>query len=299
MVRAKHFSICLPVLTILALLISSSFGEESGKPSSDGYVGEVAQDACLVCHRDVYTAFKKENPHWRSFLDKSVPPDRRGCESCHGPGAQHINTGGKKEFIFSFKDKRAQDVSDVCLKCHQKQKEFFQFERGAHKTGAVGCSDCHRMHGTPPEAKLLKSKESDLCFSCHLEIKSKFYLPTRHKVLEGAMSCSDCHTPHGSRTRSSLRRWNKFNVDVCFGCHQEKRGPWVFEHPSVKFEGCSICHEPHGSPNRFLLQHRDVRRVCIQCHGQRHQGDFLFSTEVCINCHTQIHGSNFSSRFFQ
>jgi DmsE family decaheme c-type cytochrome len=130
-----------------------------------------------------------------------------------------------------------------------------------------------------------------------LEIRSKFYLPTRHRVLEGAMLCSDCHTPHGARTRASLRRWNKFNMDVCFTCHPEKRGPWVFEHPPVKFEGCDTCHDPHGSPNRFLLMHRDVRRVCIQCHGQRHQGDFLFSTEVCINCHTQIHGSNMSSRF--
>jgi DmsE family decaheme c-type cytochrome len=117
-------------------------------------------------------------------------------------------------------------------------------------------------------------------------------------VLEGAVLCSDCHTPHGSRTRPSLRRMNKFNIDVCFKCHPEKRGPWVFEHPSVKVEGCSVCHDPHGSPNRFLLTHNDPRRVCIQCHGLLHQGGLVFSTEDCINCHPQIHGSNFSSRFF-
>ena len=292
-------SLWLATLLTLGVLISFSFGEERATAPESSYVGAIAQEACLVCHRTHHEAFERGNPHWKTSLDPSLPPHLKGCESCHGPGAKHINSGGKKEFIFSFKEQRAKDVSDVCLKCHQHQKDLFQFERSSHKTGAVGCSECHRMHGAPLEPKLLKSEERSLCFSCHAEIKSRFYLPTRHPVPEGAMLCSDCHTPHGSRSRASLRRWNKFNVDVCFKCHPEKRGPFVFEHQCVKVEGCGICHDPHGSPNRFLLPYRGVRRLCIQCHGQRHQGDFLFSTEACINCHSQIHGSNFSSRFFQ
>jgi DmsE family decaheme c-type cytochrome len=299
MLRAEHFVFWFVATATLAVLISLSFGEEREESSHGDYVEAVVPDACRVCHRDLYAAFQKDNPHWKTAPDPSVPPNLKGCESCHGPGEKHIEAGGEKEFIFSFKEQRAKDSSDNCLKCHQAQKDFFQFQRSAHKTGAVGCSDCHGMHKTPLEENLLKEKEPDLCFSCHLEIKSRFHLPTNHKVLEGAVHCSDCHTPHGSRTRPSLRRWNKFNVDVCFTCHPEKRGPWVFEHSSVKFEGCGTCHEPHGSPNRFLLLYREVRRVCIQCHGMRHQGDFLFSTESCINCHTQIHGSNFSARFFQ
>jgi DmsE family decaheme c-type cytochrome len=134
----------------------------------------------------------------------------------------------------------------------------------------------------------------ELCISCHQEVKGKFYLPSRHKVLEGALKCTDCHAPHGSRTRASLKKWNKSNDDVCFECHAEKRGPWVFEHLAVKTEGCMVCHEPHGSPNRFMLVRRDVRRMCIECHGAVH-----FSPASCINCHSQIHGSNFSRRFFQ
>ena len=296
--RVKYLTLGFLTLGILAGFLALSFGQDREKIPDEGWVEAIVPGACQACHREVYQNFQKENPHWKTFLDPKVPADRKGCESCHGPGAKHINAGGK-EFIFSFRDQKAKVRSDACLKCHQKEREFFQFERGAHKLGAVACNDCHRMHGTPLAAKLLKGKETDLCFSCHREIRFKFHLPTRHRVLEGAMTCSDCHTPHGTRTRASLRRWNKFNIDVCFKCHPEKRGPWVFEHAPVKFEGCNICHDPHGSPNRFLLAHRDVRRVCIQCHGQRHQGDFLFSTEVCINCHTQIHGSHFSSRFFQ
>jgi DmsE family decaheme c-type cytochrome len=143
----------------------------------------------------------------------------------------------------------------------------------------------------------LKGRETDLCASCHQDVKSKFYLPSRHKVMEGALKCTDCHTPHGTRTRASLRKWNKFNDDTCFKCHPEKRGPWVFEHLAVKTEGCSICHVPHGSANRFLLVRPDVRTLCLECHGLRHGPGSTFSS--CVKCHSQIHGSNFSSRFFQ
>lgn len=284
---------------LLVFISLSSFGQEGVKPQKEGYLEAVIPEACRACHPALYLAFKRENPHWKLALDQNLPPDRKGCEACHGPGEKHAFGGGKVNLIFSFNLRDVRSRSDVCLKCHQKEQAFFQFRRGVHPLGSVSCNDCHRMHGSPLSEKLLKREETDLCLSCHVEVKSKFYLPTRHKVLEGAMKCTDCHTPHGTRTRASLRTWNKFNIDVCFKCHPEKRGPWAFEHPPLKFEGCPVCHVPHGSANRFLLAHRDVRRVCIQCHGQRHQNDFLFSTEICINCHTQIHGSNFSSRFFQ
>lgn len=252
------------------------FGQEKG--SKEGYVGS---ETCKGCHEEIYDAFKK-SPH----RDKE-------CESCHGPGAKHAEAQ-EAGSIFTFEGKDAVVRSDKCLKCHQKQKEFFQFRRGAHKLGAVACDNCHGVHGTQKTEHLLKAKDPDLCFSCHQEVRGQFSLPTRHRVLDGAMTCTDCHTPHGTRTRASLRTWNKFDTDVCFKCHPEKRGPWAFEHSAVKVEGCAICHLPHGSANRFLLPTRDVRRTCIQCHGQVH-----FNPQSCVNCHSQIHGSNFSDRFFQ
>lgn len=277
-IRKHPLIIILAVALSLAFISFTSFGQEKAKGDKEGFVGS---ETCKDCHPEVHETFLK-SPH-----------GKKECESCHGPGAKHAEAQGSG-FIFSFKDKTAVERSDVCLTCHRKQKEFFQFRRGAHKLGSVACDNCHGIHTTHGAEHLLKAKDPDLCFSCHQEVRGQFSLPTRHRVLDGAMTCSDCHTPHGTRTRASLRTWNKFNVDVCFKCHPEKRGPWVFEHASVKVEGCAICHLPHGSPNRFLLTTRDVRRTCMQCHGQVH-----FNPQSCVNCHTQIHGSNFSDRFFQ
>jgi DmsE family decaheme c-type cytochrome len=275
---------------LVSFLVLTSFGQESKKTEKGEYAGA---EVCKECHGDLYEGFKKDNPHWRSIEDPKVPPGKKGCESCHGPGEKHAQAEGEG-FIFSFKNKTAKDRADVCLKCHGNQKKFFQFDRSVHKLSAVACNDCHEVHATQVTQNLLKAPETDLCLSCHQDVKAKFYLPSRHKVLEGAVKCTDCHTPHGTRTRANLRKWSKFGYDTCFQCHPEKRGPWVFEHLAVKTEGCSICHSVHGSPNRFLLIRRDVQSLCFECHGVRH-----FPTISCINCHSQIHGSNFSGRFFQ
>ena len=292
--RSRYLAILIIALVTSVSFVSlTSFSQEKVKTQKAQKEGYVESETCKGCHPDLYDAFRKDNPHWKNMLDSRVLPDKKGCESCHGPGGKHAEAEGKG-FILSFKNKNAKEQSDACLACHDKQKSFFQFQRGVHKLSAVGCNDCHKVHGAQIAEHLLKGKETDLCFSCHLDVKSKFYLPSNHRVLQGAVKCTDCHTPHGTRTRASLRKWNKFNDDVCFKCHPNKRGPWVFEHASVKTEGCATCHSPHGSPNRFLLIRRDVKTVCLECHGQRHYPKFS-----CVNCHTQIHGSNFSSRFFQ
>jgi len=265
--------------------ISAAAGSEG-----QGYVGS---EVCQGCHQELYSGFQKQDPHWKAVGDPKVPSQMQGCESCHGPGQKHVDSGDPRA-VLSFKEASGLDRSEACLKCHSGQKELFQFGRSPHKLTSVACNDCHQVHSAGQAAHLLKAKETELCLSCHQEVRGKFHLPSRHKVLEGAIKCTDCHTPHGTRTRASLRKWNKFNEDVCFECHAEKRGPWVFEHLAVKVEGCMACHEPHGSPNRFMLARRDVRRLCAECHGVVH-----FAPASCINCHTQIHGSNFSRRFFQ
>ncbi len=97
---------------------------------------------------------------------------------------------------------------------------------------------------------LLKKKQPELCFGCHMTIQAKFALPTHHRVPEGLMKCTDCHSPHGTLNASQLK---KVNFEVCVSCHTEKRGPLVYEHPALRVEGCTACHSPHGTVERHLL----------------------------------------------
>ena len=297
MERIRYWATVAFASTLLVAFLSfSAPGAEKAKAEKEGYVGA---ETCQGCHEEVSAGFKKDAPHWKNYSDPKVAEDMKGCEACHGAGEKHAEQDGKGP-ILTFKRENVQVKSEACLKCHQKQKGFFQARRGAHPLTGTACSDCHQIHGKKTVGHLLKAKETDLCLSCHQEVKGKFYLPSRHRVLEGAMACTDCHTPHGTTmTRASLKKWNKFNDDVCFKCHPEKRGPWVFEHQAGRTEGCSACHAPHGSPNRFLLARRDIRTLCIECHGQVHWNNPKPPSFSCARCHTQIHGSNFSSRFFQ
>ena len=60
--------------------------------------------------------------------------------------------------------------------------------------------------------------------------------------------------------------------ELCYKCHTEKRGPFLFEHAPVR-EDCVSCHEPHGSNHKRLLVQK-LPNLCWNCHltGSGHFG---------------------------
>src|SRR5437773_2705100 len=59
--------------------------------TANGYVGE---STCLTCHDQKYTGTAhglKSDPH--------TPAATLGCESCHGPGKAHVDSGGEPDKI--------------------------------------------------------------------------------------------------------------------------------------------------------------------------------------------------------
>jgi DmsE family decaheme c-type cytochrome len=97
----------------------------------------------------------------------------------------------------------------------------------------------------------------------------------------------------------------KANFEVCVGCHAEKRGPFLYEHASVKVEGCTACHSPHGTVEPHLLLRREGRFLCLQCHvnpsatNVPHSRLSFQTRGDCVRCHVQIHGSNADQFFLQ
>jgi DmsE family decaheme c-type cytochrome len=276
--------------------------QQASPPPQQEQSGYVGSEVCIACHGDLAENFRT-TAHAKLLQQASPEPAAHwGCEACHGPGEAHVSAGGGKGVggLMTFHNESAQARAQVCLTCHEKDNERFQFRRSEHKLTGVACNDCHAPHFPAMPAGLLRQKTPELCFSCHREVRSAFALPVHHKVLEGALRCTDCHTPHGSQSRFSLRGVHN---ETCTRCHIEKGGPFAFEHLASRIEGCTSCHVPHGSTNKFLLKRWEERVLCLECHSNaplfHNQAPGAFFQGACTRCHTEIHGSNFDRFFFR
>jgi DmsE family decaheme c-type cytochrome len=262
----------------------------------------VGSETCATCHAEVSSKFAS-NVH--SKLSLMHGGKGASCESCHGPGKAHVESGGDATKIFQFAKATPKMVDDRCLSCHI--GTHANFDRTSHGAAGVSCISCHSSHSAKVETNLLKVAQPTLCYGCHTDTKTAFSQPFHHKVDEGLMTCSDCHNPHGTLRDKMLKSSADQNV-VCTKCHAETAGPFVYEHPPLKTEGCTSCHFPHGSPNPRLLTRNNVNSLCLQCHT----ASFNFTApgtpsfhnqatqyQACTVCHVQIHGSNASSVFFK
>jgi DmsE family decaheme c-type cytochrome len=217
-----------------------------------------------------------------------------------------VEGGGDKTKIFTFKGATAKEISARCLDCHQFGEEHSNFARSVHLQNGVGCTDCHDPHHAKESQFLLKEKQPTLCYGCHLDKKQQFNRPFHHRVNEGLVKCTDCHNQHGGFETRQLRATGTQDL-VCFKCHTDKAGPFVYEHEAVKIEGCAACHMPHGSSNPRLLKRAQVNLVCLECHAFSADAGGPAATptfhnqaqkyQACTMCHTSIHGSN-SNKFF-
>jgi DmsE family decaheme c-type cytochrome len=305
------------MLAIFFLLLTAVVA--SAQSPVAGYIGS---EACKVCHSDVWFNFYK-NPHYKSIAAGNQPPERTGCEGCHGPGKAHVEArGGKATIPRAFSLMPPAKILDTCLTCHSKDLSRANIRRSSHTEADVVCSNCHSIHKSATPKFLLARKQTDLCYTCHSNVRAQFEMPVKHRVNEGFMQCSDCHNPHGTfaptwRTGQRPRMVAQAvgNEEACLGCHSDKRGPFVFEHAPVRLEGCETCHRPHGSMNSRLLTRPVVFTVCLECHNGAgnfgRQGDGvnqqtpsphnMFDPRYrnCTTCHVRIHGSNSDPRFFR
>ena len=302
----KRFLLCMALIALLPGLARTGFVHAASGNKQAAFVANAApqnpadfvgSEVCATCHAEVAKKFGI-NPHSRIALMHNS--QGATCESCHGAGKAHVDSGGDVTKIKQISKLSSKEVDETCLGCHAGAHP--NFERSPHAKAGVGCTGCHSVHSGDIEANLLKASQPKLCYQCHADQKAQFNMPIHHKVNEGLVKCSDCHDVHGTFLANNLRSTEDQN-QICTKCHTDVRGPFVFEHAPVRAEGCVTCHTPHGTQNPRLLNMPSIATLCNQCHSPLSAGGVHGldpgSTTVtpCVTCHTMIHGSNASQAF--
>jgi DmsE family decaheme c-type cytochrome len=250
------------------------------------------KETCIGCHADSIDAYHK-TVHGLTFQHGAKGAlQARDCEACHGPRSEHVNAPDDSLKLST------EQYSAVCLQCHQDGGRM-HWQNSQHKTGEVGCVSCHTLMKKESDKGLLsRADEPSVCYSCHATVRGQMNKTSHHPVKEGKMACSSCHNPHGSVGKSMLKEATV--NETCFTCHQEKRGPFVWEHPVVR-ENCASCHDAHGSNNADMLNSKGSF-LCMQCHSYgghinlpRYNRTSNPYGQGCVNCHVTQHGSNHPS----
>lgn len=274
-------------------------------------LGDVTNpEACTNCHDQPAVTSILHTPHM-TLSDPRTSVADKGCQSCHGDSRGHVARvpeGQKRpppEIVFSGPN--AVPVSrrnELCAGCHTGGSAM-HWQGSLHETSDVACTSCHSSHPVQ-DAVLAKTTQPQVCFTCHMDRRADALKPSHHPVLEGRVACADCHNPHGALAPNMLRAGTV--NDTCLSCHDEKRGPFLWEHAPVQ-EQCTICHTPHGAVQASLLKQRPPY-LCQNCHdsslhnsqpfsGSNLPGGALPARQMmlrsCLNCHSAVHGSNHPS----
>ena len=234
------FLLVLPGLLLFPFSQAMSVTESAQEP--DANMGFIGAKTCQECHETQYESYSK-SLHSRKEI--KGPESQDACETCHGAGAKHVEKGGGRGVdIFTFnKNVDPKAKAAKCLACHGKTTGMDFWDMGAHNRNDVSCDSCHDLHAGGRQ----KSNEPEVCFGCHRDVRVAVNKRSHHPIIEGKVKCSSCHSPHGSLSRHMVKADD--SQQLCFTCHADKRGPYVYEHPPVA-ENSFACILPY-TPRQY------------------------------------------------
>ena len=298
--------------TLFVMTLLAAFALLGGTPAFAQAPATWSVTDCQACHEKALGPSFQHSQHAK--IDQS-------CANCHQNVGEHAKAqmnGDANGPVPSLKKLAAKDVNATCLTCHEKANQS-NYLTSMHARRNVACTSCHSIHDYKSAKAQLKTKnDPETCFTCHKSQRAKSMRTSHHPVREGKMGCASCHNPHDGSTPNMIKA-DSVN-ELCYTCHAEKRGPFLFEHAPVR-EDCVSCHEPHGTNHTRLLTQK-LPNLCWNCHltGSGHFGsgdnastekgvqvaptgspsgyptvNSRFIERSCRMCHVKLHGSNHPS----
>lgn len=211
-----------------------------------------------------------------------------GCESCHGPGKEHVMGGGDTNKIAQSLDQ------GVCGKCHDSPPEapyFAQWENSTHAEIVWSNSFAQNNNGT---------NNLDNCIRCHDGTGYVNFTKSEGTNTNGMtvakqvnITCAVCHDPHGAENSNQLRTspvnsdtlangYRYTNVGdgrVCMDCHKARRNAVTYSQTQVT----SGNWGPHHSGQTDIYQAQNVNLFGGAPYQSTAHKEFLVNG--CVTCH--------------
>jgi predicted CXXCH cytochrome family protein len=208
-----------------------------------------AAPTCEPCH----TVSKLGNVTTADAVGYTSTKDHRyddvQCESCHGPGLDHVTAPARGQMLASVHADTGAGITDGCAECHSGTHHPFveEWRSSRHAT-----SHTRAYNGATATAPDIPFGPRAACQACHIgqAVLANWGVNTNYKE-KGAgqtiatgegVTCVVGHDPHGSANPAQLR----FPVDsrdpeinLCAKCHNRRSTPeWSGSRDSP--------HAPHG-----------------------------------------------------
>ncbi len=238
---------------------------------------------CQQCHgSQIITVFDRNRGKYNTlFTDLSI-----NCESCHGPGKEHVALMqfdksivkgyiGIKSLKTLSKDKSV----EVCAQCHALKDMIRPGYLPGMNFNDYFSVKFSMLGGNPyhPDGrvKAFGYQQNHIFSDCYLN---------------GSMTCVDCHNPHSNGYQDINRNILKgrFDNGQCVSCHvAKKRKTSLHTFHKTESEGsrCTACHMPFQQhkavgnklmfsradhtisiPRPILDQQLGIKNACQQCH---------------------------------
>ncbi len=259
---------------------------------------------CADCH---VTGFRKRFDAQRAQFESRWEELGVGCESCHGPGAEHIRWAtsrtGDAASGSPQPQRASRDGSEMGLVAHLDERRGIRWTidptsgnplRSAPRTTSREldvCAPCHarrsnitesHVAGEPfldhhrpslldPGLYFADGQQDDEVFSWGSFLQSRMHAK--------GVTCSDCHDPHSGKPRAEGNA-------LCASCHAPSKYATPDHHrhaPASSGSQCVACHMPTKTYMMIDPRHDHSLRVprpdqtvslgvpnaCQSCHAER------------------------------
>lgn len=252
---------------------------------------------CLNCHDglekyslDKFILHKKRHPTGvvqKTEVDLPLSEGHKvdcfTCHQAHHKSLSGVLTGqfGADQVSGKLPYMLRKPLKELCLTCH-KERQIAEHNHIGLKSSKLmkfpievkTCTQCHQLHSAEP--KLLKKSVSNLCMTCHGEVRRPKSHPFGLVNDKTEVNCVSCHSIHSSEKELHFSRHRTPGSEgSCLNCHKDRipqigMNEHLSKNPKLKMRVkwadnaalCLNCHSPHD-------EKRPASKGCVFCHEDR------------------------------